>query len=82
MPAVYLLAVQVLNGLSGFVVVGHFNKAETFAVSRFFVGDDLGGSYFSVLFKYVAQFGFVNGVVEVSDVDVHNTKIEALGRDK
>jgi len=42
-----IFSVQGLNGEFGFIIDGHFDKAETFGTTRFTVADYVGAGHFT-----------------------------------
>src|SRR5215470_14474453 len=50
-PSAVFCAIEFLNGVGGFLITRHLDKAEPFAASGVAIGDDLRGFYASCLSK-------------------------------
>src|SRR6056297_201644 len=71
MSSINLRTAEMLDRFFGFITILHFYKPVSFAFSSLLVGDDPGRIHFSVLFKDFSKFFFVDGVIQVSNVNVH-----------
>jgi hypothetical protein len=67
-----VIAVEGFDRFAGFLIIGHFNKTETFGSAGFAVIDNSGGCNFTESRKNFAQFIRSGAVRQITDVDVHS----------
>jgi len=70
-PAVEFAAVEFRDCFAGFIVVGHFHKAEALGLAGEFVGDYIGGRHFAISFERLAEVGGLSVETQFCNKNVH-----------
>src|SRR5207237_4676273 len=65
-----LLAVEGVDGVLRFVVVGHLDKSESLAASGFAIVDDLRRNDLTILTEKLFQLRAVHAVAQVADIQL------------